>query len=73
MSRTLTRFADGLLARLVPQTHADAGACTWGRTVWRTCYCSRGLRIGQPCYYVNIGNDTWRCACFGCQAVIGTC
>lgn len=72
MTRALNRFADSLLARLVPQQEAEAATCVYGKTIWRTCYCSRGMRIGQPCYYVQIGDDL-KCACFACQAVVGTC
>lgn len=72
MSRVLTRFADGMLARLVPHTAANAGPCVVGKTVWRYCYCRNGLRIGQPCYYFRHGDDLI-CGCFACQAVIGAC
>lgn len=72
MSRTLARFADGLLARLVPHHETQAATCVYGKTIWRYCYCSRGLRIGQPCYYFRVGSDL-KCGCFACQAVIGAC
>lgn len=70
--RTVNRLADKLLTRLVPQIQTDAATCVQGRTVWRTCYCSRGMRIGQPCYFIRDG-DNLICGCFACQAVIGTC
>lgn len=72
MTRALNRIADSLLAQLVPNLKTEASTCVYGQTIWRTCYCERGMRIGQPCYYVQVGSDL-RCACFACQAVIGAC
>jgi hypothetical protein len=54
MPHVLTRFADGLLARLVPQLAAQAGFCN----IWQYCYCSRGVA-----YRRHIWNSpsVWRC------------
>jgi len=72
MTRILTRFADRMLSQLVPTIDTQAATCVYGKTIWRYCYCSNGLRIGQPCYYVKVDGD-YICMCFGCQAVIGAC
>jgi hypothetical protein len=63
MTKTMQRFADGLLSRLVPQVEVSA-ACTYtvtcscvpgGRRIRKTCYDCPGVpKHCTPCNKVDI-------------------
>lgn len=72
----IASMADRLLARLVPQR--TAAACSAYR-VWRTCYCSGGLRYARGCWTCSpYGCCYWDVIAVGCPGdtgciVVGTC
>lgn len=65
MLRSVSRLSDRLISYLAPRIDASA-SCTY---VWRTCYCSGGLRYAKECMSGCPGVPNH---CYPCQ-VVGTC